>query len=57
MTKTATATAAILLTLLSAATAQAVELAAHRAFYRLSMATASTDSNMAGVDGAISFEL
>lgn len=57
MKKTATAIAAILLTVLSASVAQAVELAAHRAFYRLTLGTASTDSNMAGIEGAISFEL
>lgn len=57
MTKTTTAFAAIMLFTLTATAAQAVELAAHRAFYRLSMAKASTDSNMAGVEGAISFEL
>lgn len=32
-------------------------LAAHKAFYRLSMASASSDSNMTGVEGAISFEI
>lgn len=57
MTKTATAFAAIMLITLTATAAQAVELAAHRAFYRLSLADASTDSNMAGVEGAISYEL
>lgn len=57
MTKTATALAAIVLITLTATAAQAVELAAHRAFYRLSLADASTDSNMAGVEGAISYEL
>jgi len=57
MKKTAAAFAAVLLTVLSASVAQAVELAAHRAFYRLSLASASTDSNMAGVEGAISFEI
>jgi hypothetical protein len=57
MKRTATAFAAILLTALSASVAQAVELAAHRAFYRLTLASASNESNMAGVEGAISFEI
>ena len=57
MKKTAAAIAAILLTALAAPMAQAVELAAHRAFYRLSLATASNESNMAGVEGAISLEI
>ena len=57
MKKTATAIAAVLLAALPAFTAQAVELAAHRAFYRLTLDKASSDSNMAGIEGAISFEL
>jgi len=57
MNKIATAFAAILLTLSAASTAWAVELAAHRAFYRLSLGSASNESNMAGVSGAISFEI
>lgn len=57
MKKTAAAFAAILLTVLGASMAQAVELAAHRAFYRLSLASSSNESNMAGVEGAISFEI
>ena len=57
MNKTAAAIAAILLTVMAAPVAQAVELAAHRAFYRLSLDTASNDSNMAGVEGAISYEI
>lgn len=57
MTKNTAAIAAILLTMLAAPAAQAVELAAHRAFYRLSLASASNESNMAGIEGAISFEL
>lgn len=57
MKKTAAAFAAIMLTALSVPVAQAVELAAHRAFYRLSLASATNESNMAGVEGAISFEI
>jgi len=57
MNKIAAVLAAILLTVQAAPAAGAVELAAHRAFYRLSLGNASTDSNMAGVEGAISFEL
>lgn len=37
--------------------AQAVELAAHKAFYRLSLASASSASNMSAVEGGISFEI
>lgn len=44
-------------TLAAAPMALAVELAAHKAFYRLSMASASSSSNMTGVEGAISFEI
>lgn len=57
MNKSAAATAAIILTMSAASVASAVELAAHRAFYRLSLASASNESNMAGVEGAISFEI
>lgn len=59
MKKIAAAIAAILVTVSAASVAQAVELAAHRAFYRLSLdsASASTESNMAGVEGAISYEI
>jgi len=57
MKKTAAAFAAVTLTLLATPMAQAVELAAHRAFYRLTLASASNESNMAGVEGAISFEI
>ena len=57
MNKTAAAFAAILLTAVGRPRRQAVELAAHRAFYRLSLASASNESNMAGVEGAISFEI
>ena len=57
MKNTAAALAAILLTAMTAQAAQAVELAAHRAFYRLSLASASNESNMSGVQGAISFEI
>ncbi|MCK4869272.1 MAG: DUF1849 family protein [Alphaproteobacteria bacterium] len=57
MKKIATAIAAILVTVSAASVAQAVELAAHRAFYRLSLASASNESNMAGVEGAISYEI
>ena len=57
MNKSIAPIAAILLTLSAASAASAVELAAHRAFYRLSLATASNESKMAGVEGAISFEI
>jgi hypothetical protein len=57
MNKIAAAFAAFLLTGSAASAAWAVELAAHRAFYRLSLGSASNESNMAGVEGAISFEL
>lgn len=36
--------------------ANAVEIATHRAFYTLSMAAASSDSNISDVSGAMSFE-
>ena len=57
MNRFAAAIAAILLILSAASVASAVELAAHRAFYRLSLGSASNESNMAGVEGAISFEI
>jgi hypothetical protein len=57
MKKIAAAIAAILVTASAVPAAQAVELAAHRAFYRLSLSSASNESNMAGVEGAISFEI
>lgn len=55
--KKVTLLAAVALIAFGTGAAQAVELAAHRAFYRLSLGTATTDSNMAGVEGAISFEI
>lgn len=57
MSKTAAIFASAILALLIAPAAQAAELAAHRAFYRLSLASAGPDSNMAGVEGAMSYEL
>lgn len=57
MTKTAAVFSIVATVLLAAPAANAVELAAHRAFYRLSLASAGTESNMAGVEGAISYEI
>lgn len=58
MKKIAAAVAVTLAVVVSAAPmAWAVELAAHKAFYRLSLASASSASNMSDVDGGISFEI
>lgn len=57
MKKTAVAVVALAVIASAASIAQAVELAPHRAFYRLSLASASSSSNMSGVEGGVSFEL
>lgn len=57
MRKIAAVSATMILAVLAAPAAQAVELAAHRAFYRLSLETLSNESSMASVEGAISYEL
>lgn len=51
------ASIAALAVLVAAAAAPAVELVPHRAFYRLSLATAGSDSDVTDVQGGIGYEI
>lgn len=57
MVRITTASAAVLIALTAATPALAAELASHRAFYRLSLASLSSDSEVSDVQGGIGYEI
>lgn len=57
MIRMTTACAAVLITLLAAAPVPAVELISHRAFYRLSLASLSSDSEISAAEGGIGYAI
>jgi len=57
MIRMTTACAAVLITLLAAVPAPAAELVSHRAFYRLALASLSSDSEISAAEGGIGYAI